>query len=53
MIDNRDNASHQIGIGTKIYKLAAYDFAIVTIEKAGNFNITCDGRGAAQVLIQN
>ncbi len=26
MIDNRDNKSHQISIGTKIYKLAAYDF---------------------------
>lgn len=53
MIDNRDNKSHQIGIGTKTYKLAAYDFAIVTIQKTGDYNITCDGGGAAHVLIQS
>ena len=53
MIDNRDNASHQIAIGTNIYKLEAYDFAIVSIQKAGDFIITCDGGGAAHVLIQN
>lgn len=53
MIDNRDNESHQITIGTKTYKLEAYDFAIVSIKKVGDFIITCDGGGAAHVLIQN
>lgn len=53
MIDNRDNKNHTIGIGTKIYNLAAYDYAIVNIQKAGDFNITCDGGGAAHVLVQN
>lgn len=53
MIDNRDNSSHQIAIGTNIYKLEAYDFAIVNIQKVGDFIITCDGGGAAHVLIQN
>jgi len=53
MIDNRDNESHEIAIASNIYKLDAYDFAIVTIQKAGDFNITCDGGGAAHVLIQN
>lgn len=53
MIDNRDNTPHQISIGAKTYKLAAYDFAIVSIQKAGNYNITCDGGGAATVLVQN
>jgi len=52
MIDNRDNASHQIAIGTNIYKLEAYDFAIVNIQKVGDFIITCDGGGAAHALIQ-
>ena len=52
MIDNRDNASHQISIGTNIYKLEAYDFAIVNIQKVGDFIITCDGGGAAHALIQ-
>lgn len=53
MIDNRDNESHQITIGTKTYKLEAYDFAIVSIQKVGDFIITCDGGGAAHVLIQS
>ena len=52
MIDNRDNESHQIAIGTEVYKLEAYDFAIVNIKKTGDFIITCDGGGAAHVLIQ-
>jgi hypothetical protein len=53
MIDNRDNKSHQIAIGAKTYKLEAYDFAIVSIQKIGDFIITCDGGGAAHVLIQS
>ncbi len=53
MIDNRDDKSHQIAIGTKTYKLEAYDFAIVSIKKIGDFIITCDGGGAAHVLIQS
>ncbi len=52
MIDNRDNKSHQMAIGNKTYKLEAYDFAIVSIQKVGDFIITCDGGGAAHVLIQ-
>ncbi|PIR76039.1 MAG: hypothetical protein COU32_04190 [Candidatus Magasanikbacteria bacterium CG10_big_fil_rev_8_21_14_0_10_42_10] len=53
MIDNRDNERHDIAIGTNTYTLEAYDFAIVSIQKAGDFAITCDGGGAAHVLIQN
>jgi len=52
MIDNRDNKSHQISIGTKKYQLGAYDFSIVSIQKAGDYNITCDGGGSARVLVQ-
>ncbi|MDO8509687.1 MAG: hypothetical protein Q7S24_00930 [bacterium] len=52
MIDNRDAKSHLISIGTKKYNLSAYDFAIVTIQKIGDINITCDGGGAAHVLVQ-
>jgi hypothetical protein len=52
MIDNRDSIGHQINIGTKAYKLAAYDFAILSIQKIGTFNIICDGRIAANVWIQ-
>lgn len=53
MIDNRDDKSHQIGIGTQSYKLGAYDFAIISIKKIGSFNITCDGGGAAHVDVRS
>lgn len=53
MIDNRDSASHEIGIGTQTYRLAAYGFAIVSIQKTGSYNITCDGGGAAHVGVEN
>lgn len=53
MIDNRDDNSHKIGIGTKNYLLDAYDFAIVSVAKAGTYNLTCDGGGSAQVTVQN
>ena len=53
MIDNRDNKSHAIGIGAKAYQLAAYDFAIVSVQTVGTFNITCDGGGSAQVGVEN
>lgn len=52
MIDNRDDESHQIGIGTKKYNLAPYDFAVVTVQKIGTYNITCDGGGSAQINVQ-
>jgi len=52
MIDNRDNESHEIVIDTKKYQLAAYDFAIVSVQKAGSVNITCDGGGAAHVQVE-
>lgn len=53
MIDNRDGESHKIVIGTKIYQLAGYDFALVSIQKAGSYIITCDGGGSAHVGVQN
>jgi hypothetical protein len=53
MFDNRDNKSHNFGIGTKSFKLGAYNYAILTTTKTGSFNITCDGGGAAKVVVQN
>lgn len=53
MIDNRDNESHQIGIGTKTYHLGAYSFAVVSVPTVGSANITCDGGGAAHVNVEN
>lgn len=53
MIDNRDNQNHQLGIGTTKYSLAPYNFAIITIQKTGSFNITCDGAGETHVEVEN
>lgn len=53
MVDNRDSVAHTFGIGTQTFKLGAYDYAIITVSKPGTHTITCDGGGAAQVVIQN
>ncbi len=53
MLDNRDGEAHTIGIGSKTYQLPTYAFAIVSIPKAGDYNITCDGGGSAHVNVQN
>jgi hypothetical protein len=52
MLDNRDNKTHIFGIGKKTYTLNAYDFALVNVQKPGDYFITCDGGGAAKVSIQ-
>lgn len=53
MIDNRDNEAHIIGIGANKYRLGEYGYAIVQVQKAGDYNITCDGGGSARVVVQN
>lgn len=53
MIDNHDTVHHMMGVGTKTYDLSARNFAIITIQKTGSFNITCDGVGDAHVEINN
>lgn len=53
MIDNRDGIGHTIAIAGKSYYLGAYGFAIVSVQKSGSYNITCDGGGSAHVGVQN
>lgn len=53
MIDNRDNVEHQIGVGPETYPLAGRNFAIITLQNVGSFNVTCDGRGEAHVEVEN
>jgi hypothetical protein len=50
MIDNRDGEKHQIGIGTQKFELPAYGFAVLSVQKAGNLSISCDGGGGAARL---
>ncbi len=54
MLDNRDAKSRKIAIsGGQSFKISAYNFAIATAPtKAGTHYITCDGGGAATILVQ-
>lgn len=52
MLDNRDATTNRFTIASQTYELKGYDFALVQITKAGTYSITCDGGGAAQVVIQ-
>lgn len=54
MLDNRDGKAHKIAvIGGQAFSIKAYDFAIATAPSTiGTHYITCDGGGAASILVQ-
>ncbi len=54
MLDNRDAVSHKIAIvGGQSFAIGGYNFAIATAPyTAGTHYITCDGGGAASILVQ-
>lgn len=52
MLDNRDPEPHTIRFNGRSYSLRAYGFTVVTADTVGNFTVTCDGGGAAQLKIQ-
>jgi hypothetical protein len=52
MLDNRDPVAHTIAFAGQSYKIAAYDFAIATPKKVGEFPVTCDGGGAAFLNVE-
>ncbi len=54
MLDNRDKATHTIGVG-KIasYKVGGYGFAVVSAPGAGQYYLTCDGGGAALLNVES
>lgn len=52
MLDNRDNVSHVIGLAGRSYTVSAYGFAVVYPRTIGKLMVTCDGKGAAQLLVQ-
>ncbi len=54
MLDNRDAKTRKIAIsGGQSFKITAYNFAIATApSKAGTYYITCDGGGAAKIVVQ-
>lgn len=52
MFDNRDGKGHTFGYEGKLYGAGSYRYAIVTAQRAGTNYITCDGGGAAQLVVQ-
>ena len=54
MLDNRDNATHKIAVqGGQSFQVGAYNFAIATAPSTlGTHYITCDGGGAASIVVQ-
>lgn len=54
MLDNRDNVTRKIAVqGGQTFQVGAYNFAIATAPSTvGTHFITCDGGGAASILVQ-
>lgn len=54
MLDNRDNVTRKIAIqGGQSFQIGPYNFAIATAPSTlGTHYITCDGGGAASILVQ-
>lgn len=52
MLDNRDGVWHEIMIGKQRYKLSGWGYAITSVKNVGTYNITCDGGGSAELVIE-
>lgn len=54
MLDNRDSVSRKIAVqGGQSFQIKPYDFAIATAPSTlGTHYITCDGGGAASIVVQ-
>jgi hypothetical protein len=52
MIDNRDSKPHKFKVGSTLYSVKAYGFAIATSKTLGVNFITCDGGGAAKINVE-
>ncbi len=52
LLDNRDAKAHTIAVAGQSYSVGAYGAAVAAVWKAGTYNITCDGGGAASLTVQ-
>ena len=52
LFDNRDEKTHVIGFGASKFTIKGYGYVIATAPKPGTYNITCDGGGAAKMVVQ-
>ena len=51
MLDNRDKVSHRFVVGGRAYTIKGYGYLILTADRTGDHNITCDGGGAAMIKV--
>lgn len=52
MLDNRDKVAHTIAFKGVSVRIGPENFAIVTPNTLGIYNVTCDGGGAASLNVQ-
>lgn len=51
MLDNRDAVSHRFVVGGRAYTIGGYGYLILTADRVGTHNVTCDGGGSATVKV--
>ncbi|MEK7545462.1 MAG: hypothetical protein AAB554_00120 [Patescibacteria group bacterium] len=52
LLDNRDEKAVTIGLAGQSYKIGPYGVAVAAVWKAGTHQITCNGGGAASLVVQ-
>ena len=52
MLDNRDAKIHTLKVAGQTYSVKSYDYTLAYFSKAGTYELTCDGGGAATVNIE-
>ena len=53
LLDNRDAEAHTIAFVGQSYRIGPYGTAVAVVWKIGEHQITCDGGGAAKVIIES
>lgn len=51
MVDNRDKDAHTFKLASVSREVPGYDYEIFTAPKYGNYFLTCDGKGAAELQV--
>jgi hypothetical protein len=52
LFDNRDAKAHTITVAGQSYTVGGYGAVVAAVWKVGTHQITCDGGGAAQLIVQ-
>ena len=53
MLDNRDKEAHTFAFAGQSHRVGGLGWLIASVDKAGTYNITCDGGGAATLTIED